>query len=283
MKIPCGIIRDLLPLYHDNVCSEESKDMVEEHLSECEDCRSYYEQFDLKLPEITENSDDSSSFQADLAFIRKVESRITRRQLAIFSITVIIISFFLVLYASVPTENLNTLKNSLMKTFPVLDTRISTDKIEVKDVYRLDNGYIYCTFDIHSYVSNYFLHSYVEKNNRGNLEVREENNIYCNALSYKKFWSDFYKSDSYVSTVCMVVPEDYVYRDYEETTSYATDGLYYVGKGEEILTLWDGSEIPEAPESVEQEINARLSTYEEGTFDALGYYFDLMAWNERTD
>ncbi len=35
----CEIIQDLLPLYQDDVCSPNSKKMVEEHLIECEDCR----------------------------------------------------------------------------------------------------------------------------------------------------------------------------------------------------------------------------------------------------
>ena len=39
MSKQCKIIEDLLPLYHDGVCSEESKQMVEEHLSQCEECR----------------------------------------------------------------------------------------------------------------------------------------------------------------------------------------------------------------------------------------------------
>ena len=39
MKISCDVINDLLPLYHDEVCSEESKRIVEEHLKECENCR----------------------------------------------------------------------------------------------------------------------------------------------------------------------------------------------------------------------------------------------------
>lgn len=39
MKLNCEIIRDLLPLYSDKVCSEESKTAVEEHLKECEPCR----------------------------------------------------------------------------------------------------------------------------------------------------------------------------------------------------------------------------------------------------
>ena len=39
MKYNCKIIEDLLPLYSDEVCSEESRKIVEEHLQECEECR----------------------------------------------------------------------------------------------------------------------------------------------------------------------------------------------------------------------------------------------------
>ena len=35
----CGIIQDLLPLYHDGVCSDKSRAAVEEHLQTCEACR----------------------------------------------------------------------------------------------------------------------------------------------------------------------------------------------------------------------------------------------------
>lgn len=37
-KFDCEIIKDLLPLYADNVCSEKSVKIVEEHLSDCSDC-----------------------------------------------------------------------------------------------------------------------------------------------------------------------------------------------------------------------------------------------------
>ena len=43
MKYPCNLIRDILPLYHDQVCSAESIDAVKEHLGECESCRAYYD------------------------------------------------------------------------------------------------------------------------------------------------------------------------------------------------------------------------------------------------
>ncbi len=39
MKITCKVIEDLLPLYVDEVLSEDSKALVEEHLAECGDCR----------------------------------------------------------------------------------------------------------------------------------------------------------------------------------------------------------------------------------------------------
>ena len=39
MKYNCDVIRDLLPLYADNACSERSRGMVEEHLQECPACR----------------------------------------------------------------------------------------------------------------------------------------------------------------------------------------------------------------------------------------------------
>lgn len=38
MKYDCEVIKDLLPLYQDNVCSKESRRMVEEHLEECIMC-----------------------------------------------------------------------------------------------------------------------------------------------------------------------------------------------------------------------------------------------------
>ena len=38
MKTSCKIIEDLLPMYHDGICSEESSDLIEEHLRECPNC-----------------------------------------------------------------------------------------------------------------------------------------------------------------------------------------------------------------------------------------------------
>ena len=39
MKIKCEVINDLLPLYVDDVLSKESRELVEEHISECKNCK----------------------------------------------------------------------------------------------------------------------------------------------------------------------------------------------------------------------------------------------------
>ena len=35
----CNIVKDLIPLYIDGCCSEESKEVVEKHISDCDDCK----------------------------------------------------------------------------------------------------------------------------------------------------------------------------------------------------------------------------------------------------
>lgn len=42
MKYSCNLIRDLLPLYCDRVCSKDSEEAVQEHISTCEECKKIY-------------------------------------------------------------------------------------------------------------------------------------------------------------------------------------------------------------------------------------------------
>ena len=45
----CAIVKDLLPLYADEVCSFESKKFVAEHLNECDECCKELESFTLDV------------------------------------------------------------------------------------------------------------------------------------------------------------------------------------------------------------------------------------------
>lgn len=72
MKVPCEVIQDLLPLYADEACSEESGRMVREHLQECGECGRMLER--LKSHEIEE---DLKSEKADV--IEYGEKRFRKR------------------------------------------------------------------------------------------------------------------------------------------------------------------------------------------------------------
>lgn len=47
-RINCNIIKDLLPSYIDELCSTESKQLIEEHFEECTDCKNLYEKASLE-------------------------------------------------------------------------------------------------------------------------------------------------------------------------------------------------------------------------------------------
>ena len=53
MSNKCEVIRDLLPLYADDVCSESSRLLIEHHLKECPDCAAELEK--IRSDEIEEN------------------------------------------------------------------------------------------------------------------------------------------------------------------------------------------------------------------------------------
>ena len=47
--ITCKIIEDLLPLYADEICSDDSRTIVEHHVAECNECREKLETMSIKL------------------------------------------------------------------------------------------------------------------------------------------------------------------------------------------------------------------------------------------
>ena len=55
------IVQDLLPLYHDNVCSERSRAAVEAHLKTCKDCRATLAAMDAPLPEAEKTAADDAA------------------------------------------------------------------------------------------------------------------------------------------------------------------------------------------------------------------------------
>ena len=65
-RLDHDIVQDLLPLYHDGVCSERSRAAVEAHLQTCETCRAALAAMDAPLPEAEKAAAD------DAAAVKKI-------------------------------------------------------------------------------------------------------------------------------------------------------------------------------------------------------------------
>ena len=70
MKIKCEIIRDILPLYAEDIVSQPTRDMVEEHLAECENCT-------VELEELKQHT---LPMEPETASLNRVKQAIRRRQ-----------------------------------------------------------------------------------------------------------------------------------------------------------------------------------------------------------
>ena len=87
MKLSCSVVNDLLPLYADSLCSEESAALVREHLESCEACRQRLET--LRQPE--------APAAESAAPMKKLKKELRRRRLRLALIAAL--SVFVVLFA----------------------------------------------------------------------------------------------------------------------------------------------------------------------------------------
>ena len=74
MKMQCEIVRDLIPLMEDDVCSEQSKKAVLEHVEECEECRRLYETAKIH-PEFMLSAEETAVKEAVHKGFKKIKRR----------------------------------------------------------------------------------------------------------------------------------------------------------------------------------------------------------------
>ena len=90
MKVKCAVINDLLPLYVDDVLSKESRELVEEHISECEACRKTLENMTGKMS-IPVNKELRMDETRSLKGLKKIVTRYKGLAIAFAIIAVILI------------------------------------------------------------------------------------------------------------------------------------------------------------------------------------------------
>lgn len=94
-KANCNIVKDILPLYIENVVSEDTKAFVEEHLQNCDACKKEVSllKSSLEIPEVVISEKD------DLAFLKKIGLDIRKKIVftgilsAVITVLIVILSF----------------------------------------------------------------------------------------------------------------------------------------------------------------------------------------------
>lgn len=117
MENSCGIIGDLLPLYVDGVCSQESSAVVEQHIKECGECRREYEILQ-KETVIPAESDDT--------LLRQIKRKIRREKIVI---SIIVALVLLVNIGTAGVVGVIKLFNEWSDMNPIVDA----DMIEIRE------------------------------------------------------------------------------------------------------------------------------------------------------
>ncbi|WP_066638582.1 zf-HC2 domain-containing protein [Desulfolucanica intricata] len=153
-KISCEIIKDLLPLYYDEVCSSESKKMVEGHLAECSSCKRELDRIktDIKIPKETAEKN-----RRDVNVIKGIADFWKRSKVKAFVNGLIgAAALFTVIFLGYTWD---------IKSVP-------TDVIKIKNVSKLSNGYIVYHVEL---TDGYAL-------NRIKYDMDEDGNFYLTPL-----------------------------------------------------------------------------------------------------
>ncbi|MEN6622427.1 MAG: DUF3955 domain-containing protein [Smithella sp.] len=85
MKIPCEVIKDLLPLYYDKVCSKESCLLIEEHVNQCPQCAD-------ELQKLKTGLEKSSVLEGDVKAMKRISAAWKKDKIVAFTRGAMLIS-----------------------------------------------------------------------------------------------------------------------------------------------------------------------------------------------
>lgn len=89
MKLPCYLVRDLLPLYKDEACEPETAADVREHLERCPDCRTLWETLQTAAP--LEEAVNQAKAQEQAAALRRVKHTQQKKRVQTILVTLLVV------------------------------------------------------------------------------------------------------------------------------------------------------------------------------------------------
>ena len=227
MNMNCDVIRDLLPLYADEVCSEASKTLVEAHLCDCKLCAE-----ELRIMRCGESAVIAKEVDAAKAAGRAWrKNKIVTAEKMILAMVLLFVIGFLLFYPDMP--------------MPVFEK-----DVQVGNVCRLSDGTVYFEWEM----TNGTIAA-----GRGRM-IREKNGAYyfvpLRAVieAHMRYWLSV--DPSILETQRCdyeFVDPDRQWSDYDGTV-FADMTAIYVGWGKDAILVWEkGMELPAASADVEAE------------------------------
>ncbi|MEC3884966.1 zf-HC2 domain-containing protein [Halobacillus sp. HZG1] len=162
MKISCNVIRDILPLYVENMASQDTRDLVEEHIASCENCKKQLEEM---------RTVEEPPVDTDLAPLRNIQHTLRRKKLQTIILSVMVtLVFALVTMAYLTTPEYISYNDDAVSIFEKDDGTVllnfseEVSGFDVEQYPAADNsGYVY---DITTWGTIW--HQKISKNNLEN-------------------------------------------------------------------------------------------------------------------
>ena len=199
MKCKCGIIKDLLPLYVDHVCSDESKELIDEHLLECEKCKAY-------MDSLRESQAVEAVAYDEETERRKVKMMLGMKKKLLFR-NILVAAFTVLILGVAGTSGIHYLKRT---TVPIPETK------QMEVVYENGDLVLNITDAIWSDAHGV------------RFTLKEDGKLYecvVVAMNTSK-WNELISSDKTCSKYTIA---------YSEKGANEIDRVYYSGDGEDLL------------------------------------------------
>lgn len=102
----CDVVKDLSSLHIENMLSQGSKDFVEKHLKNCEDCNKYYK--DLNSLFLAEEKREKKNDEIEINHLKKVNKKMTTLKWILFGIIVtILVAMFVTYFRIIYIDSIN--------------------------------------------------------------------------------------------------------------------------------------------------------------------------------
>lgn len=261
-KIPCEIIRDLLPLYQDDICSEKSRIAIEKHMKECESCRTYLKRMECEIPiEVYEAEGTNEEWNAFREFSEKVSRKLNKRIVMACGVVFLICMMLTVALSSDAFQSYHL-------------SRIAAEDIKAEEVYELKDGRLYVHVKSKRRITGL---SYPQTDMDTDTETavgkdavgatREQKNTVTYEVSMDSSINPF-AGLMYITSkeAAYVIP----FEDGQIVTENGTkvSEFDYIGKSGEKKILWqENDEVKKAPAKIEKFVKESLAKEDDDQVD----------------